>query len=193
MPAQLALSLLVAVAPMQPRMTLLDRAKEGGLIGMVGLGAMIIAIILGFYWFICVCIGRRPGPMPLIISTVLALVGYLGFEKHLVATNLSMRDVQNVREDCRRLMAKVHETSEKGSEATPLQLTTSELPPSLSKLGAKSAIVTDANVEILLQNDIERGASGILYAPQETQGIQPWLELRPLWYQDFYAFQKWSE
>lgn len=192
-PAQLILGLFVALAPVQHRMTLLDRAKEGGLVGMIGLGAMVIAILLGLYWLICVCIGRRPGALLPITATILAVAGYLGFEKDLITSNLSMRDVQTVRDDCRRLMEGVHEKSEKDSMATFLRLTSSELPPSFTKLGAKSAIVTAGNVEILLLDDVERGARGLLYAPQDIQGVQPWLELRPLWYRDFYAFQKWSE
>jgi hypothetical protein len=189
--AQLTLCLFVAVAPAQHRMTLLDRANENGLVGMIGLGLMAIAIIIGLYWFICLCTARRPGAMLPIIATVLGVVGYVGFEKELIATNLSMRDAQTVRDDCLRLMEEVSTKSENSSEPAPLQLASSELPPSFAKLGAKSATVTSENVEILLFSDLERGARGFLYAPQETQGVQAWQELRPTWYRDFYAFQKW--
>ncbi|MEZ0276711.1 MAG: hypothetical protein ACAH88_17515, partial [Roseimicrobium sp.] len=101
---KLTIYLLAAIAPMMHRMTLVDRAKEGGPIGIAGLGAMCIAIILGLYWFFCLCTGRRSGALLPITALVLAVAGYLGFEKEHISLNLAMRDAQIVRDDCQKLM-----------------------------------------------------------------------------------------
>jgi hypothetical protein len=184
---------LLAALPTMHQMSLVDRAKEGGPIGIAGLGAMCIAIVLGLYWLFCLCIGRRSGALLPITALVLAVAGYLGFEKEHISLNLAMRYAQIVRDDCQKLMNEFNRQAGQTGEGQFQRLASSEFPPSITKLGAKSVVVGTANVEILIQDDPEKEALGFLYAPQKTQGAQPWLELRPTWYRDFYVFRKWLE
>jgi hypothetical protein len=170
-----------------PHHNFMDRAKESGPIGMAGLAAVLFAVVLlaGSVYFTKT---RRQLFILIAAAIGVGVGGYITFDRTFIMLNLSMRDVESVRADCRALLQRQNSAAPTGTQ--DLQLSGTALPASFVRLGAKDAIVTKTNIRICLSTDWGGGAWGFLYATQPADSGPDWpRETRHTWYRDFYEFR----
>lgn len=135
---------------------------------------------------------RRRRPLLLLGAIALSFAGiiYLFFDWRHAYLNLAMCDAQKVRAECTQLLESKNASGEEASKYTFLRAP--EIPPALSRLGAKFLIVTPTNVQISLthENGVSGGAWGYLYqTDQIAEGQDRPRETRPTWYRNFYEFR----
>lgn len=169
---------------------MIEGVLHGGPVVLGAVGLLILAGILLLAWAYFAILRRRGYPLLAGLSVVLGLVGYGIIDWPHLSLNLSMRDAPAVREECIRLLERRQATF--GREYKELHLHGSEIPASLTRLGATFVRVTHNNVQISLipLSPLTGGAWGFLYDPTRasiTDG-EP-REVRATWYRDFYEFR----
>jgi hypothetical protein len=161
--------------------------------GPIVLGALAVLILAGILlltWVFLALRRRRLYPLLAATSIGLGLVGFVAIDWRHLSLNFSMHDADSVRQECIRLIDHRQATLE--SENQELHLHGSEIPASLTRLGATFVRVTRSNVQISLipLSPLTGGAWGFLYDPTRaylTDGRPD--DVRATWYRDFYEFR----
>lgn len=172
---------------LRPEPSFIQRAMESGPIEMAALAAILLAVILlaGSPYLVA---NRRHLFILIGLTVCLGAGGYVVYDRQHITLNLAMRDVQKVRSDCEQLLERRRTTVE--NELMELHLSSSELPASFTRLGAKFVRVTPENVQVCLYTDWNGGAWGFLYDPKRAYIAAGWPDdIRATWYRDFYEFR----
>ena len=172
--------------------TWLDKLMLAGPNGRMGMAAMAGAAFLLFYWLFLVFKHRRPFGLYAGAAIILGVSGYLLYDVQHIRLNLSMRDSQQIRNDCEQLLELRRKTTEHD-----MPVSGAAIPVSFTRIGVSYAWVTANKVHICLENDGYRGdggAWGFLYDPNQSyreEGSPD--EVRPTWYDGFYEFTRYAE
>ena len=178
--------------PLWTEPSLLQRALYSGPLGQAAALTFVVSCVLCLVWLFLVIRRRCLYPLQGVASIALAVAGYLVFDWQHFSLNLSMRDSQRVRDDCMQLLQRPKPTV--AGEYRDLRLSSAELPPSFTRLGAKAALVTAETVQIYRHTDWNGGASGFLYDPQRLYPAAATHNyVRATWYRDFYDLRVGGE
>lgn len=169
---------------------LLWRITQNGLVGIVGLGAILLGVIL-----ICAApymVASRRRLLGLIgIAVILGLGGYVAYDRHHIILNLSLRDMEAVRQTCADLLQR-HESDGPDSRRV---LRGSEIPAPLTRLGAQFVEVKRdvVGISFVKEDGLTGSWWGLLYDPKQVHPPDNLGLIRATWYRQFYRIHVMGE
>ena len=153
--------------------------------------AAVGAIVLAFAGMASVryiASNRRQMIALFVVCTGVGLAGYAFYDRVYVGLTLSMRNIQQVRDDCEKLMQAQKSVSSSSGGAP--RLTGTQVPPSLARIGGQVVFVESNYVVIYTVAGMHSG-HGYLFDPTGT-AVADWIpygELRGMIYRGFYQLR----